>query len=60
MASENFKDQYSDITKEFNIQIPCRLAERIEAYATVNDADITGIVIEALDAFLRGRGSRVG
>ncbi len=60
MATDNLKDQYSDMTKEFNIQIPCRLAERVEAYAKDNDADITGIVIEALDAFLRGRGNRVG
>jgi hypothetical protein len=53
MTSDNFKDQCSDITKEFNIQIPCRLAERVEAYAKENDADITGVVIEALDTFLR-------
>ncbi len=32
MITENFKDQCSNITKEFNIQIPCRLAERVEAY----------------------------
>lgn len=36
------------------------LVERIEAYAKENDADITGVVIEALDAFLRGRGNRIG
>ena len=60
MPSEKFKDQCSDMTKEFNLQIPCRLAERVEAYAKENDADITGIVIEALDAFLRGRGNRGG
>ncbi len=60
MASDNFKDQCSDMTKEFNIQIPCRLAERVEAYAKENDADITGIVIEALDAFLREQKSRGG
>ena len=53
MATDKFKDQCSDLTKEFNIQIPCRLAERVEAYAKENDADITGIVIEALDTFLR-------
>ncbi len=53
MTSDNFKDQCSDMTKEFNIQIPCRLAERVEAYASSNNTDITGIVIEALDTFLR-------
>jgi hypothetical protein len=55
MPSDNFKDQCSDMTKEFHIQIPCRLAERVEAYAKENDADITGVVIEALDAFLRAQ-----
>ncbi len=59
MTSDNFKDQCLDITKEFNIQIPCRLAERVEAFAKENNTDITGIVIEALDAFLRGRGDRI-
>ena len=59
MATDNFKDQCSDLTKNFNIKIPCRLAERVEAYAKENDADITGIVIEALDAFLRGEQNRV-
>ena len=60
MTSENFKNQCSDLTQEFNTQIPCRLAERVEAYAKENDADITGIVIEALDAFLRGEQNRGG
>jgi len=53
MTSDNFKDQCSDMTKEFNLQIPCRLAERVEAYAKENHADIDGVVIEALDTFLR-------
>ena len=53
MDSENFKDQSSAATKEFNIQIPCRLAERVESYASKNHTEITIIVIEALDTFLR-------
>ena len=60
MDSENFKVQCADMTKEFNIQIPCILAERVEAYAKDNNTSIAGVVIEALDAFLRGRGNRVG
>ena len=58
MDNKNFKDQCSDINKEFNIQIPCRLAERVEAYAKENNTDITGIVIEALDTFLREEKSK--
>ena len=53
MESKNFKDQCSDMTKEFNIQIPCRLVERVEAYASENNTDITLVVIEALDTFMR-------
>ena len=60
MASENFKDQCSDLTKEFNIQIPCKLAERVEGFASANNYTITGVVIEALDAFLRNQNNRVG
>jgi hypothetical protein len=48
------------MTKDFNIQIPCRLSERIEAYAKENNDDITGVVIEALDTFLRNQNNRGG
>jgi hypothetical protein len=60
MNSENFKDQCSDLTKEFTIQIPCRLAERVEGFASANNTTITGVVIEALDTFLREQKNRVG
>ncbi|MFC1813968.1 hypothetical protein ACFL03_14885 [Thermodesulfobacteriota bacterium] len=53
MTSETFKDQCADITKEFNVHIPCTLAERVEAYASKNNTELTAVVIEALDAFLR-------
>jgi hypothetical protein len=53
MDNENFKDQCNDITKEFNIQIPCRLAERVESYASKNNTTIASVIIEALDSFLR-------
>ena len=60
MVKENFKDQCSDLTKEFNIQIPCKLAERVETYASKNKTEITSVVIEALDTFLRKQKNRVG
>jgi hypothetical protein len=53
MDDENIKVQRSEMKKEFNIQIPFRLAERIETYASANNTTITGVVIEALDTFLR-------
>jgi len=60
MDSGNFKDQCSDLTKEFNIQIPCKLAERVEIYTSANNKIINSIVIEALDSFLRDQKNRVG
>jgi len=60
MDSENFRDQCSDITKEFNIRIPCKLAERVEAYASSNNTVINSVVIEALDSFLRDQQNRIG
>jgi hypothetical protein len=53
MENESFNDQCTDLTQEFNIKIPCRLAERVEAYASANKTTITMVVIEALDLFLR-------
>ena len=53
MDNENFKDQCNDMTKEFTIQIPCMLAERVESYASKNNTTITSVIIEALDSFLR-------
>ena len=60
MNSKNFKDQCSDLTKEFTIQIPCRLAERVEGFASANNTTITGVMIEALDTFLREQKNRLG
>ena len=42
-----------DDTQQFTIHLPCRLAERAEKYANDNGYTITGVVIEALDTFLR-------
>jgi hypothetical protein len=43
----------NDDTQQFTIHLPCRLAERAEKYAKDNGHSITGVVIEALDTFLR-------
>jgi hypothetical protein len=44
----------TDDTQLITMHIPCRLVERAEKYAIENGNTITGVVIEALDAFLRG------
>jgi hypothetical protein len=48
----------SDPTQEFTLEIPCVLAERAQSFASENDTTITNVVIEALDFFLRERGTR--
>jgi hypothetical protein len=60
MDSENFNVQCSDITKEFKLHIPCKLAERVQAYASANNTIINSVVIEALDSFLREQKNRIG
>jgi len=59
MDSEKFKDQCSDLTKDLNIQIPCKLAERVEIYTSANNTVINSVVIEALDSFLREQKNRI-
>lgn len=43
----------SDDTQQITVQLPCRLVQRIERYARKQDNTVTGIVIEALDTYLR-------
>ena len=45
-----------DNTQQITIHLPCRLAERAEKYAKENGNTVTGVVIEALDTFLRKAG----
>ncbi|MDO9112035.1 MAG: hypothetical protein Q7U40_15355 [Desulfatirhabdiaceae bacterium] len=45
-------DQCSNDTQQFTINIPCRLAKRIEKYAKDRGDTITGVMINALDSFL--------
>lgn len=47
------KDQCQDPTEKLTIELPCQMLERIERYAKENDMNIQGVLIEALDGFLR-------
>jgi hypothetical protein len=51
--TEEIKDQCQDPTQSVTIDLPCPLAERVEKYARENETDVTGVLIEALDSFLR-------
>ena len=54
------KDQLNRLSKKEDIQqitihLPRLLAERAKKYAKGNGNTVTGVVIEALDTFLRGQ-----
>ncbi len=51
--TEDIKDQCQDPTQSITIALPCPLAERVERYAKENETDVSGVLIEALDSFLR-------
>lgn len=47
------KDQSQDQTQNLTIELPCQIVERAERYAKENGTDVAGVLIEALDRFLR-------
>ena len=53
--AKSTNNQCSDPTQELSLNIPCRLAERVDAYASETGTGIENVVIEALDLFLRNR-----
>ncbi len=53
MSKETITEQCSDPTRSLTIEIPCVLAIRAEKYAGETGTDLSGVVIEALDTFLR-------
>lgn len=57
MKKDPDENQRADLTQELTVKIPNRLAKRVKAYAQETDNSIEGVVIEALDVFLRGQKS---
>jgi hypothetical protein len=52
MTENAVADQCPNDTQQFIINIPCRLAERVEKYAKDRGDTIAVVLIEALDSFL--------
>ena len=52
MTENAVAEQCPNDTQQFIINIPCRLAKRVEKYAKDRGDTITGLMIDALDAFL--------
>jgi hypothetical protein len=53
MKNEIQENVCSDPTQSLTVELPCQLVERIERYAKDNGATVDGVLIEALDSFLR-------
>ncbi|MGD8368760.1 MAG: hypothetical protein PVG78_14065 [Desulfobacterales bacterium] len=53
MSDKSVRNECADPTQQLTVDIPCRLAERIEAYARQTGTSMTQVMIEALDGFLR-------
>jgi hypothetical protein len=56
MKNQSQQVSCPDDTQQITIHLPCRLAQRAEKYASENGNTVTGVVIEALDTFLRQAG----
>ena len=54
--TEELKNQCQDLTQSLTIELPCQIVKRIERYAKENGLDVAGVLIEALDSFLRKQG----
>lgn len=53
MNESSLLNECSDPTQSVTIELPCALIERIQKLADEKRASLSGIVIEALDTFLR-------
>jgi hypothetical protein len=53
MTKETQENVCSDPTQSLTVELPCQLVERIERYAKENGTSVDGVLIEALDSFLR-------
>jgi hypothetical protein len=51
--TEELKNQCQDLTQTLTIELPCQIFERVQRYANENGMDVAGVLIEALDTFLR-------
>jgi hypothetical protein len=51
--TEKIKNECLEPTDNLSVDLPCQIIERIERYAEENGTDLTGVLIEALDSFLR-------
>jgi hypothetical protein len=55
MMTEESKNECVEPTDTLTVELPCQMIERIEKYAQKNDNTVSGVLLEALDTFLRNQ-----
>ena len=53
--TEESKNECVEPTDTLTVELPCQMIERIEKYAQKNDNTVNGVLLEALDTFLRNQ-----
>jgi hypothetical protein len=53
MMTKEIKNECLEPTDSLTVELPCQMIERIERYAKKNKSNVSGVLLEALDAFLR-------
>jgi len=51
--SDELSDQCLDPKESITVELPCQLIDRLKRYAHENQTSVSGLMIEALDSFLR-------
>ena len=52
---DEIKNECVEPTDSLTVELPCQMIERIEKYANKNDNTVNGVLLEALDTFLRNQ-----
>ena len=53
------EEKSEERTKDLQVRIPAELAKRVRVFASESKNTITGVVIEALDIFLRDQKTQI-
>ena len=55
--TDDLNDQCLNPTDSLTVELPCRLIDRLKRYVRENDTTVSGLMIEALDSFMRQQDS---
>jgi len=53
IVTKQIKNECVEPTDSLIIELPCKMIERIEKYAQKHESSVNGVLLEALDTFLR-------